>query len=642
MLNPMLNYSSATANALVKAGGTVFIDSSNKQYVDNALQQIAADIVTVTTIKGQVEDYKDAAEESATAASSSALSAATHAANAAASATAAANSAQDAADAAQTILDNFLENGGIVEGPLVASDEFSAINGIKTTGIYTGTFNSNTTTQVNPRTYYTNTMIIQYAANNQVYQQFFPSKNGTFVMDGDLETAVEALEEADTNLANNKLDKTGGTVDGNLIITGDMTVQGTTNINDTETLQVKDNFIVTNSDGATLAGYSGLIIRTNNTKSYVIIYDPANGGTVKLGLGIYNETEGTFTFDAGEGLPIAVRAQDTSWNDARIAVWDADTRQLVDGGKTVAQLAEAFVPGTGISIDDGVIKVNTASDADIEALFIINFATASWEKIAEISESGNASSIFSVGDEKTIELTTGEQVTLVILGFDHDDLSDGSGKAGMTIGMKNALATRYAMNSTATNVGGWGDSEMRTDNMQTLYGYLPEDLKSVIKSVNKLTGRYENSGAIETTSDKLFLFSHVEIMGTNMHSTTGQQSFPGEGEQYEYYKNAPIPSPNNTDEEFSILSDTGCFYTTDDSVVYKFTNRFNQSISMNDNWYYNYNATKAQGDSAVSSTSWWLRSPTKSSIFFGIIDSYSTANGHNAKYTLCVSFGFCI
>ena len=528
MLNPMLNYSSATANALVKAGGTVFIDSSNKQYVDNALQQIAADIVTVTTIKGQVEDYKDAAEESATAASSSALSAATHAANAAASATAAANSAQDAADAAQTILDNFLENGGIVEGPLVASDEFSAINGIKTTGIYTGPFNSNTTTQVNPRTYYTNTMIIQYAANNQVYQQFFPSKNGTFVMDGDLETAVEALEEADTNLANNKLDKTGGTVDGNLIITGDITVQGTTNINDTETLQVKDNFIVTNSDGATLAGYSGLIIRTNSTKSYVIIYDPANGGTVKLGLGIYNETEGTFTFDAGEGLPIAVRAQDTSWNDARIAVWDADTRQLVDGGKTVAQLAEAFVPGTGISIDDGVIKVNTASDADIRGLFG-SFATSSWAEIAAISEAGMAPIIFAVGDEKTISLSTGEQVTLVILGFDHDDLSDGSGKAGMTIGMKDCLVNDYQMDD-SSSVTGWKDSEMRNSTLPELLTQLPSDLQAVIKQVNK-ESLYDNpTGSISTTIDKLWLLSRKEIDGNN------SMYYREEGKQYEYWK----------------------------------------------------------------------------------------------------------
>ena len=596
MLNPMLNYSSATANALVKAGGTVFIDSSNKQYVDNALQQIAADIVTVTTIKGQVEDYKDAAEESATAASSSALSAATHAANAAASATAAANSAQDAADAAQTILDNFLENGGIVEGPLVASDEFSAINGIKTTGIYTGPFNSNTTTQVNPRTYYTNTMIIQYAANNQVYQQFFPSKSGTFVMDDDLETAVEALEEADTNLANNKLDKTGGTVDGNLIITGDITVQGTTNINDTETLQVKDNFIVTNSDGATLAGYSGLIIRTDSTKSYVIIYDPANGGTVKLGLGIYNETEGTFTFDAGEGLPIAVRAQDTSWNDARIAVWDADTRQLVDGGKTVAQLAEAFVPGTGISIDDGVIKVNTASDADIRGLFG-SFATSSWAEIAAISEAGMAAEVFSVGDKKIIQLAAdnywnSEQITLVILGFNHDDLSDGSGKAGMTIGMENILSQESVINDDDINTGGWNACIMRTVIMGQQFERLPADLQAVIKQVNKKTTSGNHTTDIVVSVDKLWLLSEVEIDGTIA------SKYSGEGKQYEYWQ------------------------TVKDGKV---------------------SADRVKYLSDNTSNSWWIRSVVPSgNTNWHYIGSTGTILGGGASASRGVSFAFCI
>ena len=611
MLNPMLNYSSATANALVKAGGTVFIDSSNKQYVDNALQQIAADIVTVTIIKGQVEDYKDAAEESATAASSSALSAATHAANAAASATAAANSAQDAADAAQTILDNFLENGGTVEGPLVASDEFSAINGIKTTGIYTGPFNSNTTTQVNPRTYYTNTMIIQYAANNQVYQQFFPSKNGTFVMDGDLETAVEALEEADTNLANNKLDKTGGTVDGNLIITGDITVQGTTNINDTETLQVKDNFIVTNSDGAALAGYSGLIIRTNSTKSYVIIYDPANGGTVKLGLGTYDETEGTFTFDAGEGLPIAVRAQDTSWNDSRIAVWDANTRQLVDGGKTVAQLAEAFVPGTGISIDDGVIKVNTASDDDIISLFG-DFATSSWADIAAISEAGMAAEIFSVGDEKTISLSTGEQITLVILGFDHDDLSDGSGKAGMTIGMKDCLETEYKMNDTTANAGGWDESGMRTSTMATLFTQLPSDLQAVIKQVNKKSTAGNQSEIITTSVDKLWLLAMSEIFSATSIANSATSSiknhadtYNAEGTQYKYYEN--------------LIGDNNGGTATNSLLI------------------------KKRSNGSGYATAWWLRSPNVGfSTSFYCIVSKGTASDQTSSIRNGVSFAFCI
>jgi hypothetical protein len=33
-----------------------------------------------------------------------------------------------------------------------------------------------------------------------------------------------------------------------------------------------------------------------------------------------------------------------------------------------------------------------------------------------------------------------------IIGFNHDDLSDGSGKAGITLGMTHCLNTKYKMN----------------------------------------------------------------------------------------------------------------------------------------------------------------------------------------------------
>ena len=159
----------------------------------------------------------------------------------------------------------------------------------------------------------------------------------------------------------------------------------------------------------------------------------------------------------------------------------------------------------------------------------LSFSKASWGQIAAISEGGSASKYFSVGDEKTIECSTGEGITLVILGFNHDDLASG-GKAGITIGMKNLIATRYRMNSSNTNAGGWEQSEMRKTTMQTLLGQLKPDLRAVIKSVNKKATSGGMSTTIKTSSDKLFLFSEVEIDGT---TTAG---YADEGEQYEYWK----------------------------------------------------------------------------------------------------------
>lgn len=169
------------------------------------------------------------------------------------------------------------------------------------------------------------------------------------------------------------------------------------------------------------------------------------------------------------------------------------------------------------------------------------FTTDSWATIAAASADGTASTKYKVGDEKTITLTTGEEVTLQIWGFNHDNLADGSGKAGITLGMKNLLAATYTMNSSGTNNGGWEASRMRTTTMPAILATLPEDLQAVIKEVNKLSSEGGSSAdALDTTADKLFLFSVKEVTGTNTYS------LDGEGTQYDLWKtlvyNSEFPS----------------------------------------------------------------------------------------------------
>lgn len=155
------------------------------------------------------------------------------------------------------------------------------------------------------------------------------------------------------------------------------------------------------------------------------------------------------------------------------------------------------------------------------------FSTDSWATIAAASADGTASTKYNIGDEKTITLTTGEEVTVQIWGFGHDDLADGSGKAGITLGMKNLLAATYAMNSSNANSGGWEASKMRTTTMPAILATLPEDLQTVIKEVSKQSSEGgSNADALDTTTDKLFLFSVKEITGANTYS------LDGEGTQY--------------------------------------------------------------------------------------------------------------
>lgn len=174
-----------------------------------------------------------------------------------------------------------------------------------------------------------------------------------------------------------------------------------------------------------------------------------------------------------------------------------------------------------------------------------SFGNMSWSEIAEISEAGKAREYFSVGDEKTIELTNGNHpITLVILGFDHDDLSDGSGKAGITIGTKYMPAILAKINSTVTNAGGWDECMMRTNVMADWLLELPSDLQSVIKQVNKKASAGNASSSITTSADKLWLLAMSEIFSAtsieNAHLTSlkdDANTYKAEGTQYEYYRN---------------------------------------------------------------------------------------------------------
>ena len=241
----------------------------------------------------------------------------------------------------------------------------------------------------------------------------------------------------------------------------------------------------------------------------------------------------------------------------------------------------------------------------------LSFAKSSWAQIAALSESGAAKTYFSVGDEKTIELTTGEEITLVILGFNHDDLT-GGGKAGITIGMKNLLATTYRMNATSTNAGGWNNSQMRTSTMATLLSQLPIDLRNVVKQVNKKATAGGTSQSITTSADKLFLLAMSEIFSATSieNSATSTiadyaDAYNAEGTQYEYYRN--------------LIGDNNGGTTANANLIKKLSN------------------------GGGSATLWWLRSPSISnSTNFRYINSAGGVSSYNAYSACGVSFGFCV
>lgn len=247
----------------------------------------------------------------------------------------------------------------------------------------------------------------------------------------------------------------------------------------------------------------------------------------------------------------------------------------------------------GFDTTTGIFKIGngTSTWSNLPHFSPKTLEAYSWAEISTIAEQGFASSYFKVGDEKKVTLSTGEMITLVILGFSHDTKTAG-GSAGITFGMKNLLATTYPMNSSNTNAGGWTSSIMRSSTMATLLSLLPNDLRTYIKSVNKLTSAGSQSTTINTDSDKLFLLSQIEVFGNNAWSVAG------EGTQYAYYR---------------------CLANTSDLRIKKLAN----------------------GTGSVSN--WWLRSPNSTYLVgFCSVNVIGDAHGDDASFSTGVAFGFCI
>lgn len=208
----------------------------------------------------------------------------------------------------------------------------------------------------------------------------------------------------------------------------------------------------------------------------------------------------------------------------------------------------------------------------------------SWTDINIISTKGLATTYFEVGDTKNVSIN-GTTYVVEIVGFSHDDKADGSGKAGITFGLKDCLNTTYAMNSSNTNVGGWGSCALRSTLRSTIYNQLPSDLREVIKNVTKKASAGNNSTTISSYTDNLFLFAEKEIFGSTTYSVNG------EGTQY-------------------------ARFTTSSTRI-----------------------KKVNGSAAY----WWLRSPFSGySNYFCRVISDGTANYSYASRSYGVAFGFCI
>ena len=126
---------------------------------------------------------------------------------------------------------------------------------------------------------------------------------------------------------------------------------------------------------------------------------------------------------------------------------------------------------------------------------------------------------------------------------------------------------------------------MRQTHLPAILSQMPTEVQNGIREVNKLTSAGNQSATINTTADKLFLLSEIEIFGSVSYSKSG------EGTQYDYYKAG------------------------------------NSKVK-------NYNG---------SANNWWERSPFGSgSTYFCVVNSYGNyAYYISASIAAGAAFGFC-
>lgn len=211
-----------------------------------------------------------------------------------------------------------------------------------------------------------------------------------------------------------------------------------------------------------------------------------------------------------------------------------------------------------------------------------NFADNDWSAIIAACHSGSVPSTWVVGNSKTMTIN-GASYQVDIIGKNHDTYASG-GKAPLTFQLHDYYGETKNMNSSNTNSGGWTSCAMRSTHLPAILALMPTEVQNGIREVNKLTSTGSQSATINTTADKLFLLSEVEIFGSTTYSEAG------EGTQYDYYKAG------------------------------------------------NSKVKKRNGSAA----SWWERSRDASySTRFCLVTSDGNANYGGASYARGVAFGFC-
>ena len=275
----------------------------------------------------------------------------------------------------------------------------------------------------------------------------------------------------------------------------------------------------------------------------------------------YPKTSGTITVTRpGSGT---VTASSGSTNIATVSV----------SGTTITVTAKATGSAT--------ITVNVGADTNYTAPSSKTFTVAvtlvsktlssnSWAVIKAVSDAGQGANYWSVGATKSVTINgkvgattiSSLKVDAFIIGFNHNSGKEGSNRIHFLLGKisgkfvslvdssygsTTSTSGAFTMNTSNTNSGGWGSSQMRSKVLgsassptsptaNTLLAALPSDLRAVMKSCTKYTdnkGGGNTASNVSSTTDYLFLLSEYEVFATHQYCNDAEPNYQA---QYDYFK----------------------------------------------------------------------------------------------------------
>ena len=290
-------------------------------------------------------------------------------------------------------------------------------------------------------------------------------------------------------------------------------------------------------------------------------YAPAYGDRVVVAA---QSAESPVDIDAGTHLKVDVAAE-----RAR-AVLEAERQKAVSRRRFLIAGGVALVAGLGIA---GTVT---------RGFGLIDYANGirrslddySWEELQDISfkikgaPSGKAARRIAIDyhlldadghipypSVKQVTLTDGRTVGAQLVGIRHDELMDGTGKAGLSFIFDTGIARRAA--ATQPLDGGWESCELRTWLDTKGLKLLPHELRALVKPVRKVSnnvGAATDATCLSELPAKLWLPSMTELAGEQPPKKFSKPFqwlsplYSNEGSEYQLFRELKITPYSANDD----------------------------------------------------------------------------------------------